>query len=249
MNRDNIRWQTMYEIVQKSLAGREMEDILLDSEFNDKTRPILKGLFDQLGDHIVAYKAVKLVQQKVYGCDESDTRVNTPSYHDQLLMKQVSLSIAKSVRMAGRPTPTLCDQDAESSVQITDTGFRIFQRAICCSVFSHGKKRFMDSVIVEGGTGPGIPHTSVLYTAPQAHAQVSDEHSHPPKTSVWFAQLVAVFRLSAPSGPLVDGNENEFALIRYYEVVDRKELDTIDVATGCIKLRWARDIDTDTAEP
>lgn len=145
-------------------------------------------------------------------------------------MREVKIFVVKTARIAGFPAPTLEKQDNFCNVLVPDTGFRIYQKAVYATKFSHRQNVFQDSIIVEGAA-----------SSASTESTAGGHRGETGKISVWFANFLAFVRLRASRGPLSDKANEDFAVVRYYETIPGEQLDAIDRATECVKLRWAVD--------
>lgn len=127
----------------------------------------------------------------------------------------------KSGRVAGRRTPSSrsvrVDQSS-GSVFVRALDLRVSQRFVCGRGFYGNQNIRQDCVMVE--------------TTPDSSAQAGE-------TCIWFAKLLALFRISGTGEGSEFKNETEVAFIQYFDV--KEPVDDIDKALGCIRLMWSRE--------
>lgn len=73
----------------------------------------------------------------------------------------------------------------------------------------------------------------------QSEEEATKPGARPHAVSMCFGRVRAFLRIVSDSGALSDKEWQEYAVVDLYEPVPIVELDQVDVALGCIKLRWA----------
>lgn len=99
---------------------------------------------------------------------------------------------------------------------MNDTGCRLMQRVVSTEQFSHGKKRWKHNVLVQAKTNSGSG-----------------------KEDLWYAEVLAIVKITARSGVHSEAEKQENVILRYYSALKREEYSRIDNLLVFIKLRWA----------
>ena len=220
---------------------------------SEQEKNTCKNFLLQMGDTGIAYTVLKSIRSFAVaheqGTDETADRLD-----DELILDSLRIFIVNSGNIPGWSVPCLenlvkvrvyNDKEhgytEETEVHVVDSWYRISQRIISAHSFSHGKKTFKDSVMIEGSTSSGIVARDE--GAPEIRGKTSGA------VNMRFGKIRGFLRITAASGALSESENQEYAVVDYYEPVPRAKLDDIDVALGCIKLRWARKMGGNRPKP
>ena len=250
----SFNWKQLSTLVAKSFNTAEGLSALLSEHDSGVTRG-MREFIEQLRDPDFVHKAMKVIHQKVFGGDaelsESEHVKGLLEHEKKTLERSICVTVLKSARIAGHPAPSLHHLRERGRVALHGggSGFRIAQRVISSASFSHGKRMFQDCVMIDGNSAPesgedqapdgnhGEPDPMGVTRSPRA----CEDEGEPYSWTVWFAKALSFIRVRASQGPMSIGQGEEFVIVRYFQVMCRSELDAVDKATECIKLKWACD--------
>lgn len=247
----SFMWMTLSNIVTRSYyQGEDVAQLLQKHE--SRVASGMKEYLELVGDLSLAHKSLNVIRMKALHGDsmssESEDIGNLSEFEKRSLLRSIHVTVLKSARVAGHRAPSLQNLLGNGRIFLSGgrSGHRIVQRLISSASFSHSKKTFQDCVMIDGNPG------NESQTDTGQHPASTGEFTHRDDWEVWAAQALAFVRVRASAGPLSCGKGEEYVVVRYFEAIRRIELDSIDRATGCIKLRWARDpcpLEDDKQEP
>jgi len=209
-----------------------------DSSCKDKRDVSLLPAANQfvaaVGRYALAKKVLDIIEGKYGGAGTAG------------LMRK-NMHIGKSARVAGFRCPAIEDvvdgrpnSSNTAEIFLEDTGDRFAQKIVSALSYSGRSHPLQDTVLIEGD--------EPLLVNGGRH----------PRRHMWVAKVLLFLSVSTDRGDvgnmlselndqeeLGDAEDKEVAVVRYYQVVPRREIDSVDAALGCIRLTWAMDADNE----
>ena len=232
------------------------------SDDSGKTRAVFPAqkFLILMGTSGLAAKAVKITKDKAVlsvqtdcpvgeyqrftGVSNSESTANGSSRADPSALGQVARNVVlrtfcfdhvASGSIAGYKCPSLDHQNDHAStptVYILDNGVRVMQKVVGTYNYYGTPGNFQDAIMVEYGC-----NSNERMMEPGGGFENSPEK----KLDVWFAKVLCFLRVRATDGLFSLESEQELAVVQYFEIIPKNELDEIDETLGSVKLRWAVD--------
>ena len=136
---------------------------------------------------------------------------------------------------------------------MNDNGTRELQRIVCAHSFYGSKRPFQDCVLIEAD--PSQPNSrrrkknSGVRKGRRKSEAEDAARADESQCEVWVAKVLALLTVHSQESdegvPSIKGTKyREVALLQYFDCA--ADLDPVEVALGCVKLRWAQtDISSD----
>ena len=238
-------WQRLADVVSEYYkAPPDVEPPLAELQhlINRQEKRYARGMTEfvaLLRDPDVVHKTLQVVRKKALlgdgTCPQSETDPGLDDFEKHDALRDLTITVLKSARLAGHPAPSLSHVTSTGSVFLPGggSGYRLSQRVISSASFSHGKRLFQERVMIDGNRA--------------THSGRGEDECY--QWEVWFAEALAFLRIHSSIGPMSNGKGEEYVVVRYFEVIRPSDLDAVDRATDCIKLKWARDPSSGNDEP
>lgn len=259
-----VSFRILSRVLQAGLPTGDCSNSMNNLSHDDKTS--FKNFLLQIGDIGIACDVLQKNREiALQGlCEEphpEDEEEESGRFRDESVIDALKVSVIRSAVVSGWSTPCLDDQfqvriyasddekaprlgaaySEKTQVRVVDTWYRMSQRLISSHSFSHSKRTFKDSVMIEGPKSSGVVGRE--QGAPEVRGAISSAGN------MCFGKVRGFLRITADTGLLSEKDNQEYAVVDYYDVVPGNELDKIDIATGCIKLRWATNMRDDKVMP